>query len=190
MFLNQFQNVGRSLFSRGLISSQSGSLSIRMGDKLIITRRGVNLGTLQENDLVETGINKNDRATPLSSVELNVHRAIYQCTQARAVVHAHPTHVTALSMVETELASDHLEYFCSLGRVPVLGWGMEVKPGGLADVIAESLKENRITVVRGHGTFAIGQLLDEAFHSTTSLEQASEILCLMRSIQSNVPSKK
>jgi L-fuculose-phosphate aldolase len=75
MFLNQFQNVGRSLFNRGLVSSQSGNLSIRMGDRLIITRRGSNLGDLQESDLIETGICKNDRSTPLASIELPVHRA-------------------------------------------------------------------------------------------------------------------
>jgi L-fuculose-phosphate aldolase len=98
MFLNQFQSVGHSLFNRGLVSSQSGNLSIRMGDRLIITRRGSNLGDLQEKDLIETGINKNDRSTPLASIELPVHRAIYQHTQARAIVHAHPTHVSALSI--------------------------------------------------------------------------------------------
>jgi L-fuculose-phosphate aldolase len=95
MFLTQFQNVGQCLFHRGLVSSQSGNLSIRMGDRLIITRRGCNLGYLQEKDLIETGINKNDRWTPLASIELPVHRAIYQTTQARAIVHAHPVHVIA-----------------------------------------------------------------------------------------------
>jgi L-fuculose-phosphate aldolase len=183
MFLNQFQKVGHSLFNRGLVSSQSGNLSIRMGDRLIITRRGSNLGDLQEKDILETGINKNDRATPLASVELPVHRAIYQHTQARAIVHAHPTHVTALSMVEKYISSDHLEDFFALGKVPVLGWGVEVKPGGLSDMIAESLKDHRVVVVRGHGSFAVGQLLDEAFNCTTGLEEACEILCLMKSMQ-------
>jgi hypothetical protein len=46
MFLTQFQNVGRALSNRGLVSSASGNLSIRMGDHLIITRRGSNLGGL------------------------------------------------------------------------------------------------------------------------------------------------
>jgi L-fuculose-phosphate aldolase len=183
MFINQFQNVGRSLFSRGLVSSQSGNLSIRMGDRLIITRRGSNLGTLEEKDLEETAITKNDRATPMASVELPVHRAIYQQTQARAIVHAHLTHATALSMTEKVIASDHIEDFCALGHVPVLGWDMDVKPGGLAEVIAEALKNHRIVVVRGHGTFAVGQLLDEAYNCTTGLEEACEILCLMKSMQ-------
>jgi L-fuculose-phosphate aldolase len=183
MFLNQFQNVGRSLFARGLVSSQSGNLSIRMGDRLIITRRGSNLGSLQEKDLIETGINKNDRSTPMASVELPVHRAIYQQTQAKAIVHAHPTHTVALSMSLKEISSPHLENFCALGKIPVIGWELEVKPGGLADLIADSLKEQRIVVVYGHGSFATGQLLDEAYNSTTGLEEACEILCLMKSMQ-------
>ena len=183
MFLNQFQSIGRSLFIRGLVSSQSGNLSIRMGDRLIITRRGSNLGDLQEKDLVETGINKNDRATPMASVELPVHRAIYQNTQARAIVHAHPTHVTALSMFEKRIASDHLEDFCALGEVPVLGWGMEVKPGGLGEIVAHSLKDHRVVVIHGHGSFAVGQLLNEAYNCTTGLEEACEILCIMKSMQ-------
>lgn len=190
MFLTQFQNVGHSLFSRGLVSSQSGNLSIRMGDRIIITRRGSNLGALQEKDLIETGITKNDRATPMASVELSVHRAIYQNTQAKAVVHAHSTFVTALSMIEKEIIPENLEVFSTLGCVPVVGWNMEVKPGGLADIIAEALKVNRIAIVRGHGSFATGQLLDEAFDCTTGLAEACEILCIMKSMRLDISSRK
>jgi L-fuculose-phosphate aldolase len=186
MFLNAFQNVGRALFTRGLVSSSSGNLSIRMGEHLIITRRGSNLGDLQEKDLVETGINKNDRMTPMASVELNVHRAIYQNTQARAIVHAHSPHVTALSMSVKEIASEHLESFCALDPVPVLGWDMDVKPGGLSDIISRNLQCHQIVVIRGHGSFAVGQLLNEAYNFTTGLEEACEILCIMKSIQSKV----
>ena len=91
MILTQFQNVGHDLFTRGLVSSHSGNLSIRLGERIIISRRGSRLGCIQENDLIETGLNKNDRATPLASEELTVHRAIYQQTSALAVVDAiHP----------------------------------------------------------------------------------------------------
>lgn len=186
MFLTQFQNVGRALFNRGMVSSQSGNLSIRIGDRMIITRRGSNLGDLQEKDLVETGITKNDRSTPMASVELPVHRMIYQLTQARAIVHAHPPHITALSLLEKEITSPHLENFCSMGPVAVVGWGSEVKPGAFPEVIAENLKGHRIVVVHGHGSFAIGQLMDEAFNGTTGLEEACEILCLLRSMRAKI----
>jgi L-fuculose-phosphate aldolase len=188
MFLNQFQYVGHCLFNQGLVSSQSGNLSIRIGERLIITRRGANLGDLQEKDLVETGICKNDRATPFASVELPVHRAIYQQTQARAIVHAHPPHVVAISVGEKMISSDYLEDINGIGKVPVLGWDAEVKPGALADTIAENLKDHRIIVVRGHGSFAIGQLLSEAYDCTTGLEEAGEIIWLIKAIQVKVQS--
>ena len=60
MILSQLQSVGRDLFARGLVSSHSGNLSIRFGERIIIIRRISQLGCLEENDLIETGISKND----------------------------------------------------------------------------------------------------------------------------------
>ena len=183
MVLSQFQSVGRDLSANGLVSSHSGNLSIRLGERLIITRRGCNLGCLQEHDLIETGISKNDRFTPLASVELAVHRAIYQQTPALAVVHAHPPHAVALSLAEREIIPSDTEGALIIRRVPVVGWDMEVKPGGLAEIIGQALKEHRIIMVHGHGSFAIGQLLEEAHSYTTTLEESCRVLCLLRSLQ-------
>jgi L-fuculose-phosphate aldolase len=183
MILSQFQSVGHDLFSRGLVSSSSGNLSIRLGDRIIITRRGSNLGCLKEHDLIETGISKNDRNTPLASVELPVHRTIYQTTPALAVVHAHSPHAVALSLTETGIVPNDTEGLSIAARVPVLGWHMEVKPGGLADIIAKALMQCRIVMVHGHGSFAIGQLLEEAHNYTTTLEESCRVICLLKSLQ-------
>ncbi len=183
MILSQLQTVGRDLFTRGLVSSYSGNLSIRLGERIIITRRGSRLGCLHEHDLIDTGINKNDRSTPLASTELAVHRAIYQETPALAIVHAHPPHAVALSLTETEIIPSDTEGLSIVGRVPVLGWHMEVKLGGLADIIAQALKQYRIVMVHGHGIFAIGQLLEEAHNHTTTLEESCRVICLLRSLQ-------
>ena len=183
MLLSQFRAIGNALFSRGLVSSNSGNLSVRMGDRIIITRRGCSLGSLDEQDLIETGIDKNDRFTPLATIELPVHRAIYQQTQAQAIIHAHPPHAITLSLVETEIVPTCVEDFSEVGGVPVLGWNMEVKPGGLGDIIARGLRQHRVVVVRGHGSFAIGQLLEEAHNYTTELEEACQIICLSKSIK-------
>ncbi|MDH5695002.1 MAG: aldolase [Dehalococcoidia bacterium] len=189
MFLSQFQTVGNDLFTKGLVSSHSGNLSIRLGERIIITRRGTRLGCLQENDLIETGINKNDRNTPLASTELAVHRAIYRQTPALAIVHAHPPHAVALSLTETEIVPSDTEGLSIVGQVPVLGWHMNVKPGGLADIIAQALKQHRIIMVHGHGSFAIGQLIEEAHNCTTTLEESCQVICLLKSLQVS-PAKK
>jgi L-fuculose-phosphate aldolase len=187
MILAQFQTVGHDLFTKGLVSSHSGNLSIRLGERIIITRRTSRLGCLEEHDLIETGINKNDRNTPLASIELAVHRAIYRETPALAVVHAHPPHAVALSLTETEIVPTDTEGLSIVGRVPVLGWNMEVQPGGLADIIAQALKQHRIVMVHGHGSFAIGQLLEEAHNCTTTLEESCQVICLLKSLQVGVP---
>ena len=192
MILSQFQTIGRELFTRGLISSHSGNLSIRLGERIIITRRGSMLGCLHENDLIETGIDKNDRSTPLASTELAVHRAIYQETPALAIIHTHPAHAVTLSLIETEIVPNDTEGLSIVGRVPVLGCNIEVRPGRvavLAGVIAQALKQHRIVMVRGHGCFAIGQLLEEAHNCTTTLEESSQVICLLKSLKV-APAKK
>ena len=187
--LSQFQTVGHDLFTRGLISSHTGNLSIRLGECLTITRRGSMLNCLQEYDLIETGITRNSRSTPLASTELAVHRAIYRETQALAVVHAHPPHAVALSLTETEIVPQCSEGLSVVGTVPVVGWHMETKPGGLADIIAKALQQHRIIMVHGHGSFAIGQLLEEAYNCTTALEESCQVLYLLRSLQMS-PARK
>ena len=84
--LTQFQAIGQALFTQGLVSPQGGNLSVKVGERLVITHRGSPLGSIQEGDLVETGVSKNTRATPLASTELEVHRCIYKSTPAMPVV--------------------------------------------------------------------------------------------------------
>lgn len=183
MLISQFQAVGRDLCARGLVSSHSGNLSIRLGERLCITHRSSMLSCLEEHDLVETRINKNDRFTPLASTELAVHRAVYKRTPASAIVHAHPAHAVALSFSEQEIIPCDVEGSLLLPRVPVLGWGTTVKPGGFAEEIGEALATYKIVLVRGHGSFAAGQLLEEAYHYTTTLEESCRLLYLLKALR-------
>ena len=152
---------------------------------MVITRRSAMLGCLDEHDLIETGVSKNDRSTPLASVELCVHRAIYQQTPALAIVHAHPPHAIALSLTGTEIVPRDSEGLSIMKRVPVLGWHKKIEPGGLTELIAKELSQHQIIIVHTHGSFAIGQLLDEALHYTTTLQESCKVLYLLKSLQIN-----
>jgi L-fuculose-phosphate aldolase len=183
MLIYQFQAVGRDLCARGLVSSHSGNLSIKLGEHLCITHRGSMLSCLEEHDLVETGINKNDRFTPLASTELVVHRAIYKRTSASAIVHAHPAHAVALSFTEKEIIPPDADGSLLLSKVPVLGWQTTIKLGELAEEIAEALKTCKIVLVHGHGSFAAAQLLEEAYQYTSALEASCHLLYLLKTLQ-------
>ena len=181
--LSQFQVVGQSLFTQGLVSPQGGNLSVKLGERLVITHRGSALGSIQEGDLVETGIDRNSRSTPRASTELKVHRCIYKNTPALAVVHAHPPYAVALSFTEKEIVPPDIEGRALLSRVPVLCTGMKGKAGELADRIARLLGEHKVVLVRGHGTFAASQLLEEAYYYTVVLEQSCRLLYLLKALQ-------
>jgi len=183
--LCQFQAIGQALCSQGLVSNQCGNLSIRLGEQLLITHRGSMLSSIGEADLVETGINKNDRATPLASTELAVHRCIYKKTSAVAVVHAHPPYAVALSFVEKEIIPCDMEGLDLLSAVPVLGVGRAVRAVDLAEEIAEALTRYKVVLVRSHGSFAASQLLEEAYYYTSVLEQSCRILYLLKALRVN-----
>lgn len=181
--LSQFQAVGQALFTQGLVLSQGGNLSIKLGEQLVITHRGSTLGSIQARDLVETGINKNNRATPLASKELEIHRCIYKNTSALAVIHAHPPYAVALSFTEKEIMPCDVEGRALLSKVPVLSTEEVVKLENLAGEIARLLNEYKVVLVRGHGSFAISQLLEEAYYYTATLEQSCRLLYLLKALQ-------
>jgi len=183
--LSQFQAVGQALFTQGLVSPYSGNLSIRLGERLLITHRGSMLNSIGEADLVETGVTRNNRTTPLASVELAVHRSIYKKTSALAVVHAHPPYAVALSFTEKEIIPCDTEGRAVLHKVPVLGMETVAKVGGCAEEIAEALGWHGVVLVRGHGSFAASQLLEEAYYYTAVLEQSCHLLYLLRTLEAN-----
>jgi L-fuculose-phosphate aldolase len=178
----QFHDIGRDMYVDRLISSHGGNLSVRFGDRVIIKRRGAMLGRLKPHDLVETSLERNDSNVMLASTELIVHRAIYQATPALAVVHAHPRTAVALSLSRDEIVPIDNEGSYLLKKIPVVAIEMASGSTQMARILAESLKEYKIVMLRGHGSFAIGQTLDEAFQWTSALEECCQIILAARLI--------
>ena len=170
-----FRDIGRDMYTANMISSHGGNLSIRIGDHLIIKRRGAMLGNLKPHDLIETGIEKNDSGVALASTELVVHRAIYLNTPALAVVHCHPRTAIAFSLSRDELVPIDNEASYLLKKVPVVAEEFASGTPGMANKVAKALQNYKIIMLRGHGSFAIGQTLDEAFHWSSTLEESCQI---------------
>ncbi len=172
----RFREIGRDMYLDRLVSSHGGNLSVRFGDRVIIKRRGAMLGRLKPHDLIETGLERNDSGVALASTELIVHRAIYKATPALAVVHAHPRTAIALSLSRDEIVPIDNEGSYLLKKVPVVAVEMASGSRQMAQAIAQALKSYKVVMLRGHGSFAIGQTLDEAFQWTSALEECCQII--------------
>jgi len=176
------REIGRDLYVANMISSHGGNISVRVGDRLIIKRRGAMLGRLKPHDLVETGIEKNDSGVALASTELIVHRAIYINTPALAVIHCHPRTAIAFSLSRDELVPIDNEASYLLKKVPVVAEEFASGSPEMANRIANTLMNYKIIMLRGHGSFAIGQNLEEAFHWSSTLEESCQIELAVRQI--------
>jgi L-fuculose-phosphate aldolase len=170
-----FREIGRDLYIANMISSHGGNLSIRLGDRVVIKRRGAMLGSLKPHDLIETGLEKNDSGVALASTELLVHRTVYLRTPALAIVHCHPRTAIAFSLSRDEIVPIDNEASYLLKKVPVIAEEFASGTPEMAKKVAAALQDYKIIMLRGHGSFATGQTLDEAFHWSSTLEESCQI---------------
>src|SRR5512139_674402 len=170
-----FREIGRDIYVADMVSSHGGNLSIRLGDRVVIKRRGAMLGNLKPQDLVETRLDKNDSGVALASTELLVHRTVYMNTPALAIVHCHPRTAIAFSLSREEIVPIDNEASYLLKKVPVVAEEFASGSPEMANKLAAALQQYKIVLLRGHGSFAIGQTLDEAFHWSSTLEESCQI---------------
>jgi L-fuculose-phosphate aldolase len=172
----EFARTGRALFEGGLNNSHSGNLSVRLDDRLVITRRGAMLGELASGDLVSVSLRESDGSTEAASTEFKVHRAIYEATDAQAVVHSHPRTATALSLLGRDIVPVDLEGRFYFRRVPVIDSREPAGSEELGRELSLWLRDFPIIVVRGHGAFAVGRSLEEGLRFSHTLEWSSDII--------------
>jgi len=176
LLYEQFRDIGRDIYLGGLTSSHGGNLSVRIGNRIVIKRRGAQLGRLKPEDLVVTRLDGRDSGITRASSELIVHRAVYLQTSALAIAHCHPRTAVALSLSRDEIIPIDNEGSYLLHKVPVVAAEYASGSQEMADLVAQTLRGYKVLVVRGHGAFAIGQTLEEAFHWVSCLEEACDII--------------
>lgn len=175
--LERFAAIGRDLFVTGAVSSHGGNLSERHGDRIVITRRGSMLGRLGEHDVVWTNLAACDLDEECSR-EIVVHRAIYQATEARAIVHAHTLHTIWRSMISDAIEPIDSEGLYVLGVVPVVEAAETIASPEAGELLSAALVDRPIAVLRTHGPFARGATLEEAFYHVSALEASCQLLDL------------
>ena len=180
--IDEFKKIGRAVFDVGLNNSHSGNMSVRVGDRILITRRGSMLGFLQDHDIIETGLEQDDSGISLASTEVAVHRAIFNGTSCLAIVHTHPITATALSLVQDEIIPVDVEGSYYLRKVPILEFEFGTGSKEMEQELPKALKNYRVVMVKGHGAFSVGNFLEEAFHYAHMVENVAEIIYRVKTL--------
>jgi L-fuculose-phosphate aldolase len=175
MYSGEFERIGKRLFAEHLVGGNFGNISVREGDDgFYIKRTGAYLDVATEPVFVPLV----GEAPSDASSEYRVHREVYRKTLQRAIVHAHPPAAVALSLVRNEVRPEDSEGIMFCPVIPVVSG----EPGSqeIADTVSDALVCSKLVIARGHGTFAAGKTLDEAYLYTSLAEHACRVLALKR----------
>lgn len=107
-----------------------------------------------------------------------MHRAVYRQSGYGAVLHAHPPYTVALSFTRDKIEPIDSEAAYLFKQVPVITARQTIGSEEVADKLPAALQQAPVAVLRGHGSFAVGRSLEEAFQYTTALELAAKIIWL------------
>jgi L-fuculose-phosphate aldolase len=167
-----FDRIGKRLFAEHLVGANFGNISVRDENDtgFYIKKTGACLDSPGDPVFVpfEGNVPKD------ASSEYRVHLAVYRTTPWRAIVHAHPPCAIGASLVTDEIRPLDSEGGMLCPKIPVVSGA----PGtqGLADAVATGMKTSRLVIARGHGTFAAGKSLDDAFVLTSLAEHACRVI--------------
>jgi L-fuculose-phosphate aldolase len=175
--------TARRTVADGLVVGTSGNVSVRVADTVLVTPSGLPYDRLTPDDV--TGVDLDGRqvlGTLVPTSELPMHLAIHRTTDARAVVHTHAVHATAVSTLVPELPTIHYMTAALGGPVrvaPYAAYGTDE----LAENMLHALADRTACLLRNHGTIAYGTTLDQAYDRTAQLEW----MCRLWLTASSVP---
>ncbi|MDD7938345.1 class II aldolase/adducin family protein [Actinomycetospora lutea] len=160
----------RRMAGDGLAVGTSGNVSVRAGDLIAITPTGVAYDDLTAADVCLVDLDGEPVEARLRpSSEVPMHTAVYAATDAGAVVHTHPLHATALSLLVDELPGVHY-LIALLGGpvrvVPYAPYGTEE----LARLGVEGLADRTAVILANHGATTYGAHLEQAYTRSIYLE--------------------
>ncbi|KUO07108.1 class II aldolase/adducin family protein [Streptomyces sp. DSM 15324] len=179
--------TARRTVTDGLVVGTSGNVSVRVGDTVLVTPSGVPYDRLTPDDV--TGVDltgRQVRGTLVPTSELPLHLAVYRDTDARAIVHTHAVHATAVSTLVAELPTVHYMAGALGGPVrvaPYATYGTEE----LAEHALRALADRTGCLLQNHGTLTYGATLDQAFDRTAQLEWMCHLWLTASSVPGHTP---
>ena len=185
----EIAKFGTKVVAAGLTSSRFGNISLCQGKKISITCTGSMLDELDQSSVVEIDLNCPCDQDKTASSETCVHRAIYQCTASKAIIHTHSPYAVALSLLERgSLEPLDSEGILFLGAVPIVEghFGSD----RLAKAASMALQNHKACIARGHGVFATGMTLSEAFTAASMAEHSSKVRYLVKAYPGNAISER
>jgi L-fuculose-phosphate aldolase len=160
----------------GLSAGRSGNVSVRDGERVLITPTGMAYEDLVPTDIVSMAL---DGSVPPGSrkpsSEWHFHAAIYAARpDVGAIVHTHSNAATALACLEEGIPAFHYMVAAAGGHdircAPYATFGTEE----LAKFAVEALIDRKACLLAHHGVIACGATLPKAYDLAVEVETLAD----------------
>jgi L-fuculose-phosphate aldolase len=159
----------------GLVVGTSGNISVRSGDLIAVSPSGLDYDALTPD---RVGVHRLDGSpvdAPLRpTTELPMHLAVYDRTDARAIVHTHSTSATVLSTLVAEVPPIHYLIAMFGGPVRVAPYATYGTEELAAEMIA-ALQGRTACLLGNHGAVTYAATLAGAYSQAVHLEWICEV---------------
>jgi L-fuculose-phosphate aldolase len=164
------------LAAAGMVIDTAGNLSVRAGDRVVVTPTGCVLSEVQPDAMTVVDLDGNVQdggRAPTS--ELGLHLGVYRAMDwTGAVVHTHSPMATAVGCVLDELPAIHYQMLALGGSVRVAPYATFGTDELHANVLA-ALEGHTAALMQNHGAITCGAGIRQAVEATFLLEWAANM---------------
>lgn len=182
--IEEIITYSRMSFDRFLVPGTSGNVSMRFEDKIYVTATNTCLGNLVPEDIVVCDLDGNlIQGDAKPSKETGLHLLVYKKRpEANCVVHLHPTHVVALSLLGQTAPPLTATFEAKLKEVPMIPFAPTASPELFASVeaVLDEHPDASIFTIARHGTVAFGKDLLHSFFVTDLAEDTAKTAFLLK----------
>ena len=166
------REMGTRLVATGLVIGTWGNISVRLGDKAIITPSGANYATLTDDDMPVIDLATGDYEGPKPSSEKGLHLEVYrQRKEIGAVIHVHSPHASTLAAARRELPPILDDIAQLIGpSVRVADYALP-STKKIVRATIRALRGRMAALMANHGAICLGRDLEEAFLCCQVLEK-------------------
>lgn len=180
----------RRLYRQGLTTCSGGNISLRVDDGIVlITPSKVDKGELKAEEIAMFTL-EGENLTPrlVGSIETGMHLEVLRRRKdVCAIVHAHPVTATAFTAMDKPIDFHLTAESYSILHKPKLAPYCIMGSDGLAKIVAESLRDANVALMKNHGVIAVGASLLQAFDRLEVMEAAARMTWIVHTMQALAP---
>ncbi len=167
------------IYAKGMVGGSGGNVSIRDGDRILITASGVSLRDVSQDNLSHLSMSGELLQGPPQSKEWQMHIECYRRETVQAVVHVHSMYSVAIA------CQSDLDRACTMpvytpgysvrvGPLPAVPY---LRPGSreLADAVGAVIAERDSVLLANHGVLATGTTPAAAFNLVEEIEENAHL---------------